>query len=439
MSPRQATPRRPASPRRRGRASRVLGRLNSWGLFPKRRWRISREGLAYFAVWIGLLAVGLHQQANLILLIAGMAAGPIAASLLSRLVSLQHVRVSRRAPEFAFAGEPLVIDYSLENRRKYSAALALKVEDGLNPIDRAIPGATSVLPAVTFHRVAALTTDRLRWQGPAPARGRYQFAPIELVTGAPFGLMERRVAFPTDQELIVYPRVGQLSRKWTQLHRESTQTKRGRRHDRTAQQQEYHGLRDYRPGDSPRWIHWRTTARIGKPMVKEFEHQNEQDLAILVDPWLPRVKVTPEQREAIEASLRFAATICVESCKEGGRRVLLGWTGPTPGVVQGIGSTKLLHEFLCQLATMRPATEGHVSGLIDALPPATIREALLVLVSTRPINLLEEAERSTRLSGGGARGIAGRVIVLDASRGDLAELVRFDGNAAKAGPNAARR
>ena len=118
-------------------------------------------------------------------------------------------------------------------------------------------------------------------------------------------------------------------------------------------------------------------------MIKEFEQQNEQDLALLLDPWLPRTKVTPEQREALEEAIRFAATICLETCRRQGRRLLLGWTGPTPGVRQGPASVKLLHELLEQLAVMRPSTEGALSSLFDALPPATLREAVLVIVSTR--------------------------------------------------------
>jgi hypothetical protein len=228
-------------------------------------------------------------------------------------------------------------------------------------------------------------------------------------------------------EILIYPRIGRLSRRWNQIHRESTQTKKGRRHDRTAQQQEYHGLREYRPGDSPRWIHWRTTARVGKPMVKEFEQQNDQDIAILVDPWLPRTKITAEQREAIESALRFTATVCVDLCRQSGQRLLLGWTGPTPSVRQGLGSAKLLHEFLGQLAVMRSASEGHLSGLLDALPPSTLRESLLVIVTTRPINLGEELERSARTDGGAARGISGRVLLLNSSKGDLDDLIRFDG------------
>ena len=174
-------------------------------------------------------------------------------------------------------------------------------------------------------------------------------------------------------------------------------------------------MRDYRSGDSPRWIHWRTSARRGELMVKEFEQQNEQDLAILIDPWLPRTKASPEQREALEQAISFAATLCLETCRHHGRRLVLGWTGPTPGVRQGPASVKLLHELLEQLAMMRTATEGGLAELFDVMPPAVLREALMVIISCRPLNVIEEAERSSRLSGHSARSLLGRVLLLNSA------------------------
>jgi hypothetical protein len=100
-------------------------------------------------------------------------------------------------------------------------------------------------------------------------------------------------------------------------------------------------------------------------------------------------------------------------------------TGAAPGVRQGPASVKLLHDFLEQLAKLRSATEGGLAALLDAMPPSTIREAVLVVVSTRPVNLMEEAEKSARLSGSSSRGIFGRVTLLDASRGDLVDLIQF--------------
>ena len=102
-----------------------------------------------------------------------------------------------------------------------------------------------------------------------------------------------------------------------------------------------------------------------------------------------------------------------------------GLDGAEPGVRQGPASVKLLHELLEQLAVMTAVSEGGLAELFDVMPPAVLREALLVIVSTRPINLIEEAERSSRLSGTSARGLLGRVIMLNATQGDLAALFQF--------------
>jgi hypothetical protein len=90
-----------------------------------------------------------------------------------------------------------------------------------------------------------------------------------------------------------------------------------------------------------------------------------------------------------------------------------------------------LHELLEQLAVMRPATEGTLAELIDALPPTTLRDSLLVIISTRPLNLAEEAERSTRLAAASARNLLSRTIVLNAAQGELADLFQFAGSTSR--------
>ncbi len=405
-----------------------LGKLGQSALAivrPSHRLRWTREGICFLLVWVILLFMGVWQQVNMVLLIAGLAAGPFVGSIFVSAGMLRGMRISRRSPRYVFSGEPLVLDYTLENTRRWSEALALVSEDILEPVDPSTPRAVALYPQAFFPKVAGRERRRESWRGVAPGRGRYRFGSTDLITRAPFGLLERRVTFNNTGDLIVYPEVGTLSRRWRLLHREATETRRGRKHDRSTQQQEYHGLRDYRPGDSPRWIHWRTTARLGVPMVKEFEQQHDQDLAILLDPWLPRTKATPEGREAVEQAIRFAATLCLDTCRHQTRRLLLGWTGPTPGVRHGPASVKLLHELLEALAMLRPTPERQIATLLDVLPPVILREAMLVVVSTRPISLAEEAEQSIKLSGGGALRLANRIMFLDASRGDLDDLVQF--------------
>ena len=416
---------KPRSRRPRGRLRRLSRRLLG-ALWPTQRQILTREGFIYFCVSVALLGGGLLHQVNLILLVFTLSAGPFLASIFGGRTMLRRLNVQRRLPAYVFSGDPLTIDYTVENGRRWFAALALFLEDSMVPVDRSVSGATNVTPRIFFARVAGRDRARIRWESKSPVRGRYQLRELDLGTRSPFGLVEHRATITHRDEMLVYPKIGHLTRRWFLMQRKATENRQGQRHDSSAQQVEYHGLRGYRAGDSPRWIHWRTSARRGELMVKEFEHQNEQDLAILIDPWLPRSKAGPEQREAIEQAISFAATLCVETARHQGRRIVLGWTGAAPGMRQGPASVKLLHELLEQLAIMRPVSEGGLAELFDVMPPATLREALLVIISTRPINLIEEAERSSRFSGTSARGLLGRVMMLNATQGDLSPLVQFD-------------
>jgi uncharacterized protein (DUF58 family) len=412
---------KPRSRRSRGWFRRLTKGLIET-LWPREGLSLTREGFIYVLVSILLLFAGLWQQVNLILLVFTLTAGPFLASIFGGRSMLRRLRVLRRISPYVFSGDPLIIDYTLENGRRWHAALALFLGDTLVPVDRLVSGAATLTTRVFFARVAGQDRARVRWQSQSPKRGKYRFRDLDLGTRSPFGFVEHRVTIPLPDQIVVYPKIGYLSRRWFQMQRQATENRRGLRHDRSAQQVEYHGLRDYRSGDSPRWIHWRTSARRGELMVKEFEQQNEQDLAILVDPWLPRARVGAGQREALEEAISFAATICLETCRHQGRRLALGWTGPTPGVRQGPASVKLLHEFLAQLAMMRPSSEGGLAELFDAMPPAILREAHLIILSTRPLNLIEEAERSSRLSGTSARGLLSRAFLLNATQGDLTPL-----------------
>ena len=73
--------------------------------------------MVYIAVWLGLLVTGLWQQINLILLVAGLAAGPVVGSIFASAAMLRRLRVTRRVPAYVFSGDPLVLDYTLENDR----------------------------------------------------------------------------------------------------------------------------------------------------------------------------------------------------------------------------------------------------------------------------------------------------------------------------------
>src|SRR6202042_142813 len=104
----------------------------------------------------------------------------------------------------------------------------------------------------------------------------YVLEPLRAWSAYPFGLVQRTAIIGAeDEELIVLPRLGQVHRG--KLRRFLTHTAPldgGFSNQQRAQPltlNEFHSLRPFRRGDSPRWIHWRTSARRGELMVREFE------------------------------------------------------------------------------------------------------------------------------------------------------------------------
>ena len=130
------------------------------------------RGWSTLGVWVALLVPGLYQQINLILLVAGLAAGPIVASFFVSAAMLRKLRVTRRVPPYVFAGEPLHLDYTLENDRRWTAALALFVEDDLVPVDRSVSGSTGLAPRVFFPGCRAGRRPGSAGKGSSPTRGQ---------------------------------------------------------------------------------------------------------------------------------------------------------------------------------------------------------------------------------------------------------------------------
>jgi len=112
-------------------------------------------------------------------------------------------------------------------------------------------------------------------------RGRYRLGPVSLVSSDPFGLFPRQRRLELTANLVVYPLTvdlptfeppaGELIGGGT-LHR--------RTHYVTT---DVSGVRDYYPGDTFSRIHWPSTARTGRLIVKEFELDPTADVWLFLD------------------------------------------------------------------------------------------------------------------------------------------------------------
>jgi uncharacterized protein (DUF58 family) len=109
-------------------------------------------------------------------------------------------------------------------------------------------------------------------------RGVYALGPAEVLGRDPFGILRFAARFERRDEVVVYPRTFDLQ-DFPVLGGGPEAGSRGilRRGD------EFSGLREYRQGDDRRHIHWKSVARTGELVVKEFVEDAPRRFAVALD------------------------------------------------------------------------------------------------------------------------------------------------------------
>ncbi|MCU1498144.1 MAG: hypothetical protein JWM47_2097 [Acidimicrobiales bacterium] len=115
---------------------------------------------------------------------------------------------------------------------------------------------------------------------PTHRRAIIPVGPATSVRSDPLGLLRRTQVWTEVQPLFVHPRVVSLRELGTGLLRDLD----GRPTEQLSDADlAFHALREYQPGDDRRHIHWRSTARVGRHMVRQFVDTRRSHLAVVVD------------------------------------------------------------------------------------------------------------------------------------------------------------
>ncbi len=115
---------------------------------------------------------------------------------------------------------------------------------------------------------------------PTQRRGVIPVGPATSVKGDPLGLMRRSVPWTEPVPLFVHPRTVALGHLGAGYMRDlEGQTTA----DLSPSDIAFHALRDYEFGDDRRFVHWLTTARVGRLMVRQFTDTRRAHLAVVLD------------------------------------------------------------------------------------------------------------------------------------------------------------
>jgi uncharacterized protein (DUF58 family) len=217
-------------------------------------------------------------------------------------------------------------------------------------------------------------------------RGRYPIEESEIVIEDPFGLERVTVELPSTESILVYPRLVDVDRLFSES---GARTPEGRRLLlRRPSGFDLHSVRDYQQGESLRRVHWPSTAKRGHLMVKELEDSPRDETAVLLDADASTVVGDPHD-SSFELAVRAAGSI-VKSHAGRGRRAALVVNGSRP-VYQRVHSFDGdWHRALEILAAVE--ADGHTpvaNMLADEAGPASRAVELTVVTSGLSPRLVE--------------------------------------------------
>jgi uncharacterized protein (DUF58 family) len=226
---------------------------------------------------------------------------------------------------------------------------------------------------VELHRVGRRRFAG-RYELRAVPRGRYAFDEVRLTVEDPFALARAELVQGEPQALVVYPRLVELDRLFSEG---GAYAQDGRRLLlRRPTGYELHSVREYVEGESLRKVHWRSTAHRGRLMVKELEDAPRDEVAVLLDG-----DATAIADEGFEVAVRAAGSILRAHLRRGRRCALV--VNSAARESQAIASESDWRRSLEVLAAAQSDARTPAVALLQADGGIAARSLELVVVTAR--------------------------------------------------------
>lgn len=387
--------------------------------FGRHRVSLPRPGQFYLVIMIVIFSGALLGRSNMLMLVFSMMAGPFVVNGWITYSMLKRTAVERAVAERVMAGEPLTVELVLINRKRLMNCWLMSAHDTIQNADERFDA------SVLFARVPAGGRRSGPYHARLMRRGRYRFGPVQLTARFPLGIVERGFIVPLPGEILVYPRLGRLSARWMREHFLATDLVERRELRQGAFDDEFHRIREFRWGDNPRAIHWRTSARHNALMVREYHQSRDLNLMVLADLWLP-ARPTTLDRERLELAASVTATMCVAHMKQSrdstlhvaiaGRR-LVDWDGESRMANAG--------PLMDELALAEGNPNPDVSTMLERAAAKRLHGIRTVLITTRTDALAGESELQRALAQAASADAFGSVEVVEADYARLRSIFEY--------------
>ncbi|MGI9319256.1 MAG: DUF58 domain-containing protein [bacterium] len=268
-------------------------------------------------------------------------------------INLQKLSVDRKSPAVAHAGDNIIVQLKVSSRRRWPCWM-LMIRETL-PFRGPAEQPQLVLPSFRKHQ-------HFSYQLHCDVRGEFYFGEPVVTTGFPFGLIERsELIAHSDHRLLVYPVPFDIH-DFPLLEGRTDAMDEQLSNLPTNGHQEFHSIREYQYGDTPRHINWHHYARRKTLAVNQFGNPVDSSLHLVLDTNWGNV-VGGRVHNTFEDAITIALSIARFALD---RSVRVGMTLPGPGGAvlrprSGGGQYLAIREMLARIKALDDRAFGAVA------------------------------------------------------------------------------
>jgi len=266
--------------------------------------QLTREGLGFIVILIGVGLGAINTGNNLLYLILAMCCSFIVVSGILSEMSLKKLSVGCEAPAYLYAQEPGSLKLKLRNHKKWEPSYSIRVRAAQS---RQL---FSLEPEPYFFFIPSGQTIEKPVMLTAQIRGHLKIATCRLATRFPFGFFYKTKTIPLQLETVVFPAIHPVKlpeKSEAGLEGEGTVQPRG---------EELHAVREFQLGDPLSSVHWKSSAKTGNLRVKEFQSQNLQSYTVFLTLTNPTTNL-PIQEDVLEERVSEAASLIYHLIQRG--------------------------------------------------------------------------------------------------------------------------
>lgn len=294
---------------------------------------------------------------------------------------MSELALQRNLPDWVHARQKFDVEWQCENQRDRTPTWSLNIQDRLRENEtQRVKKAPEV--TVTIPQILPAQKEFATYRCLFPRRGKYVMGPSVASTSFPLGVIRGTFVLDSKAEIFVAPALGKLVPSWDKQLRSEVQGEQAQRRRRGIDQDDFYSLREWRVGDSSRQIHWRTSAKLGKPVIKQFDQNSGRDFALAVDLYSDGTET--EGLENIERVLSCAATMLASLTHEVQGKVAVSICGQEPILISDYYNRELVSLVMQNLAIAQAGTENQLGEMIGQLVSKVSTDTPVLVLSTRP-------------------------------------------------------